>query len=1137
MSTTGTRTTNRPNKTTATSVPITRIYTTPGTHPYDDITWETRDVIQKNWKTGELIFEQNNVEFPDFWSENASTIVTTKYFRGAQGTPAREHSLKQLIDRIVNTYTAAAREHGYITNDNDLEIFDHELKYMLVHQIFAFNSPVWFNVGTNGIQQVSACYILAVDDTIDSILNWYKEEGLIFKGGSGAGVNLSRIRSHKELLRSSGGTASGPVSFMRGADASAGTIKSGGACLAPWTQVYTGNGPIEVEQLANANEEFLTFGWNATIGKIQANKSRAFLSGQKQLFRITTDKGVYAMSADHPVLMATGQYTEVHNLTPGMVIRPGVVRVNSHGLPTDMWSETNDDRNHTIETIEPLATENVYDVQVFNNTPEDRTEHDGHNFLIVSDSPTVGKELHGIFVHNSRRAAKMVVLDVDHPDIEDFIQTKAHEEKKIRALRDAGFNMDLDGDDITSVQYQNANNSVRVSDTFMTAVRDGRPFDLTARLDGSTIETVDARTLFRKMSTAAWECADPGIQYADTINSWHTNSNTGPITASNPCVEFVSLDNASCNLSSLNLMKFRNDDGTFDIDRFTRVVELVITAMEISVAFGDFPTKKIENTTRKFRQLGIGYANLGALLMAAGLPYDSPEGRSYAAAITALMTAVAYRRSAEIAAVVGPYEGYAENVEPHTRVMERHRDATNTLLQVLSGDESAVLVEPGIVTAFPHAVGLVEAAVGEWKRSLRLGKVTGWRNSQASLLAPTGTIGFVLDCDTTGIEPDFSLIKHKKLVGGGSLKYVNGQVPLALETLGYAPTHRTEIEAFISEFGHVVGAPGLDETDYAVFDCAVGERAIAPNGHISMMAAAQPFLSGAISKTVNLPESVTVEDIEEVYYRGWELGLKAIAVYRDNCKVGQPLSDGKAPTAVAGSGGPQVIERIVEKIVERPKRTKLPLRRTASTTSFRVGEVSGYLTIGEYEDGTPGEVFIKMSKQGSTLAGIMDALSMSISIALQYGVPVETFVEKFANTRFEPAGMTNDTDIRMAQSVMDYIVRRLALDYLSFETRAALGIYTAAERTAALTTGVYEPVVVAGDVAGPSQDEIAPELPHDSHDGTPGVPASVDDGLPGAVRAFQMDPPLCPTCGSSDGMKPTGSCWACQYDGTTLGCS
>ena len=1503
---------------------IGRIHTREGVHPYDEVTWERRDVVMTNWRDGTVNFEQRGVEFPDFWSVNAANIVTTKYFRGAVGTPEREWSLRQLVDRVVGKYVAAGRENGYFASPRDAEIFEHELTYALIHQIFAFNSPVWFNVGTNSPQQVSACqpydalvstpaglipigklvaddavgakvydargltrivatkangvkevlrlhtkaghtldvtadhlvwratdlvngafvtagtlrvgdallqvepevggsdrqvleiaeieplgamevfdiqtesgeylsgnlrvhncFILAVDDTMDSILDWYKEEGLIFKGGSGAGVNLSRIRSSKELL-SSGGTASGPVSFMRGADASAGTIKSGGA---------------------------------------------------------------------------------------------------------------------------------------------------------------------------TRRAAKMVVLDVDHPDVEEFIETKMREEEKVRVLRDAGFDMDLGGKDIASVQYQNANNSVRVSDEFMRAVeRDGK-FDLAARLTGETVETVDARALFRKMAQAAWACADPGIQYDGTINDWHTTPESGRITASNPCSEYVHLDNSSCNLASINLLKFLRDDDTFAVEKFRQITELIITAMDISICFADFPTEKITETTRAYRQLGIGYANLGALLMATGHAYDSDGGRAIAAAITSLMTGTAYRRSAELAAVVGPYDGYERNATGHKRVMRKHAEASHRI-KALGGMDDEILV----------------AANKAWDKCLTLGEKNGYRNAQASLLAPTGTIGLMMDCDTTGVEPDLALVKFKKLVGGGSMQIVNQTVPRALKNLGYQPEQAEAIVEYIAEHGHIVDAPGLKPEHYEVFDCAMGERSIGPMGHVRMMAAVQPALSGAISKcvtgetlvpsseglvrmaglhqneaedtfrpeqlvissldgdrktdafyyggvrpvrrvtlrsghsvtgtlphrllvaghgtlewqtlaeiqpgdhvaiqygaelwaatpaslrdirvsrphgsqkpvvlpeemtaelafllgayaaeghttrsnwtvtitnsvpevlervrdawqnvfglaariteqpgkcpgvivsskcvvefmaalgcgsrssdkripdavlrspremvlaflqglaldayvvtgntakwaicldsatllddlqavmtnlgvmhsriakynkeydksydevyaaglqgqlmcslvpfpepgkaeraarylaqrcsagtsdvvpgisgrdlydlipaavrgsltnpgwrptfgflldprtqhvtrrtlervstlpgvqlpawlrqiidgnlhfspvvsvadqgeaevydlsvpdqhafvangivnhnTVNLPESATVEDIESIYTEGWKLGLKALAVYRDNCKVGQPLSDARKKPAAAAAEPAATPHEVP------PVRRRLPKNRTASVTSFSVAGAEGYMTASKYPDDGVGELFLKLGKQGSTLAGVMDAFSMAISISLQYGVPLEKWVEKFTNMRFEPAGITDDPDIRIASSVLDYVFRRLALDHLPYETRAEMGILSASERTAQLAG--EDPTALAEEQDPGEMAQSAPvERPHDRAEEPPGPAGPAASYQPHSstelIEAQQgrtADAPLCLTCGTK--MRPAGSCYVCEGCGATSGCS
>ncbi|THV42675.1 vitamin B12-dependent ribonucleotide reductase [Glycomyces buryatensis] len=1318
---------------------VERVFTKPGVHPYDEVEWESRDVVMTNWRDGSINFEQRGVEFPSFWSINATQIVTSKYFRGAVGTPQRETGLKQVIDRVVTEYHKAGEKNGYFATAEDAQIFADELTWLLLHQYFSFNSPVWFNVGTAAPQQVSACFILSVDDTMESILDWYKEEGMIFKGGSGAGINLSRIRASAELL-SSGGNASGPISFMRGADASAGTIKSGGA---------------------------------------------------------------------------------------------------------------------------------------------------------------------------TRRAAKMVVLDVDHPDIEAFIDTKSREEDKIRALRDAGFDVDLGGEDMFSVQYQNANNSVRVSDVFMKAVENGTDYALTGRMDGKEIGRRDAREVFQKMAQAAWECADPGIQYDDIINDWHTNPNTDRIYASNPCFpadervvtdkglikigdlvrrsaegetfavftndvtaekdaadrvvatnpvrymvtgtneivelrfsdgsrlrctpnhrlwtknrgwvhadqlepedkvvrsnqyaprsaantliprvalaaaaqtgsalrmptkwddepelahymgwlvgdgcvtdlstvtvygseeeqrelmprhqrllerltgnlskpsvqangtrqlrtgkagfaeffkalgfssgraaekvfpealheadeetlvgflqglfdadgcavelangtryvglgskseelligvqetlgslgisariyrtesrdakfqytkkdgteveyasegpffdlritgpsmvefaaligfsleskrdklasmldfksrystdrtvrltsresvgfettynlteprnhsyivggvvvancsEYMSLDDSSCNLASLNLMKFLGEDGSFDVDRFVKTVEFVITAMEISISFADFPTEKIGETTRNFRQLGIGYSNLGALLMASGHAYDSDDGRALAAGITSLMTGVSYRRSAEIAGVVGPYAGYELNAEPHQRVMAKHAAAADEVHTF--GDVDATILD---------------AAKAEWATGNEIGAVNGWRNAQASVLAPTGTISFMMDCDTTGIEPDLALVKFKKMVGGGSMEIVNQTVPRALANLGYDEDQSQAIVDHIAEHGHVIGAPHLAEEHYSVFDCAMGERSISPMGHVNMMAAVQPFLSGSVSKTVNLPETATVEDIEEVYFQGWKLGLKALAVYRDNCKVGQPLSAKKKEVDKA-------VEEAVEKVVESvaahgPIRRKLPKKRPSQTISFSVGGAEGYMTSSSYPDDGLGEVFLKMSKQGSTLAGVMDAFSVAISIALQYGVPLEKYVEKFTNMRFEPAGMTDDPDIRMAASVVDYIFRRLALDYLPYEERAALGIMTTAERTAEVNgedpakVGREEEVDLA-ELRGsaPIEEAVQKALQIESK-------PSRSDILTSA-QTRSDDAPLCMNCGTK--MRPAGSCYACEGCGATSGCS
>ncbi|CAB4784820.1 unannotated protein [freshwater metagenome] len=675
--------------------------------------------------------------------------------------------------------------------------------------------------------------------------------------------------------------------------------------------------------------------------------------------------------------------------------------------------------------------------------------------------------------------------------------------------------MDLGGKDIISVQYQNANNSVRVSDEFMRAYESGEDFGLVARATGEVIERTDARKLFRKMAEAAWACADPGIQYDDTINDWHTNPETGRINASNPCSEYMSLDNSSCNLASLNLMKFLKSDGSFDAKTFGRAAEMIITAMDISICFADFPTEAIGETTRAYRQLGIGYANLGALLMASGLAYDSEGGRALAGAITSLMSGITYKRSAELAGIVGPYEGFARNSSAHARVMRKHASASSSAKSMTTLD-----------------IDVWTEANKAWDACLSTGDKNGWRNAQISVLAPTGTIGLMMDCDTTGIEPDFSLVKFKKLVGGGSMQIVNQTVPAALRKLGYTEETIEAIVEFIAANGHVIDAPGLKQEHYDVFDCALGARSIAPMGHVRMMAACQPFLSGAISKTVNLPEDATVEEVEEVYYEGWKLGLKALAVYRDNCKVGQPLSDGKAKKKDAP----------VE-AAAAPVRKRLPKSRPSTTTSFSVGGAEGYMTSGAYADGALGEVFLKLGKQGSTLAGVMDAFSIAVSIGLQYGVPLETFVEKFTNLRFEPAGMTDDADIRMAQSMMDYIFRRLALDYLPFEQRSAMGLFTSSERARALETGEYTQDAVPASVdtpkaIAPAAAPVAAPAPKAVEVKIEPAPLARTIGSSSDLlesMGIKSDAPLCMTCGVK--MRMSGACYVCEGCGNTSGCS
>ena len=792
------------------SVTPQRYFTIPGRDPFDEIEWELRDALIPG-KDGPA-FEQRNVEFPRFWSQTATNIVAQKYFRGRLSSPERERSVKQMIGRVVDTIGGWGREGGYFAGDEEADTFEAELKAILVNQYASFNSPVWFNVGFEEKPQCSACFILSIDDSMESILDWIRREGIIFRGGSGSGVNLAKLRSSKEQL-SKGGYASGPVSFMRGADASAGTIKSGG---------------------------------------------------------------------------------------------------------------------------------------------------------------------------KTRRAAKMVVLDVDHPDVEEFIWCKANEERKARVLEQAGYDMSLDSPDWASIQYQNANNSVRVTDAFMEATVEGKEWNLTARTDGSVVATTEARNLLRQIAEAAWQCADPGVQYDTTINAWHTLPNTGRINASNPCSEYMSIDDSACNLASLNLLKFRREDGEFDVAAFEHAVDVMFLAQEICVGYSSYPTPEIDGNAKAYRQLGLGYANLGALLMARGLPYDSDDGRAYAAAITALMTGRAYRKSAVVAHRMGSFAGYQPNAAAMIGVIAKHRAAVGNI-------DHAHSVPDDLLTAARQA----------WDEALDLGEVHGYRNAQATVLAPTGTISFMMDCDTTGVEPDFSLVKSKKLVGGGEITIVNKTVPMALDKLGYAPGEVDEAVAFVDERNTVVGAPYVKAEHYPVFDCAIGERAIHYMGHVKMMGAVQPFISGAISKTVNLPEEASVEDVSQLLVESWQLGVKAIAIYRDNCKVAQPLSGSSTKDTAAALLPPLAP-------VAQPKRRRLPDDRVEVGRKFKVGEYEGYIHVGLFEDGTPGDIFVDIAKEGTTLAGLMNSFMISVSLGLQYGVPLEVYVSKFSHMRFEPSGLTND---------------------------------------------------------------------------------------------------------------------------------
>jgi ribonucleoside-diphosphate reductase alpha chain len=892
----------------ANTLVVDRYFTVPGRDPFDEVDWEIRDAFIPG--KDKPAFEQKDVEFPKFWSQTATNIVAQKYFRGRLSSPERERSVKQMIGRIVDTIGAWGRTGGYFATEDEAQAFEDELKFILVHQLAAFNSPVWFNVGFEEKPQCSACFILSIEDSMESILDWIRREGVIFRGGSGSGVNLSRLRSSKEQL-SKGGYASGPVSFMRGADASAGTIKSGG---------------------------------------------------------------------------------------------------------------------------------------------------------------------------KTRRAAKMVVLDVDHPDIEEFIWCKAKEEEKARVLEAAGYDMSLDSPDWASIQYQNANNSVRVSDAFMEAVVEGKEWNLTARTDGAVVDTCDARGLMQQIAEAAWKCADPGVQYDTTINSWHTLPNTGRINASNPCSEYLSIDDSACNLASLNLMKFRREDGELDVQAFEHSCDTVFLAQEILVGYSSYPTPEIDRNAKSFRQLGLGYANLGALLMARGLPYDSDEGRAYAAAITALMTGRGYRKSAAIASRMGAFAGYRPNAAAMIGVIAKHRAALGNIQHTES-----------------VPADLLGAARQAWDDALDLGEVHGYRNAQATVLAPTGTISFMMDCDTTGVEPDFSLVKSKKLVGGGEITIVNKTVPLGLEKLGYAPDEVDEVVAFIDERNTIIGAPHVKTEHYPVFDCAIGERAIHYRGHVKMMSAVQPFISGAISKTVNLPETATVDDVSELLVESWQLGVKAIAIYRDNCKVAQPLSGSKDKSLVATPPVPLQM------------RKRLPDDRREVGRKFRVGEYEGYIHVGLYEDGSPGDIFVDIAKDGTTMAGLMNSLMIAVSMGLQYGVPPEVYVSKLSHMRFEPSGLTNDADIRNAKSIVDYIFRWFGKKFLTPEQQEEIGILTPQVKAR-----------LAASYATTSVDDLEPELLEPAPKGQTALFNAHEDAIE------------CSRCGGR--MVRAGTCYTCRDCGTSTGC-
>ena len=947
----------------ATQLSVRRLFTKPKSQAYDQLRWVKRDSIITNPGTGKPVFEQKAVDFPEGWSLNAINIVAQKYFTGTPGSVSREDSLKRLINRVVDTISREGTQGGYFVDSAEAEDFREELKYILATQRAAFNSPVWFNIGArNRAQQASACFILAVDDTMPAILNWYFEEGMIFKGGSGSGINVSSLRSSYEPLGKSAGTASGPLSFMRGADASAGAIKSGG---------------------------------------------------------------------------------------------------------------------------------------------------------------------------KTRRAAKMVILNASHPDIEEFIWCKAIEERKARVLEEAGFDMTLDGQDSFSVQYQNANNSVRVSDEFMKAVENSEDWDLKAVTTGKTLQTLKARDIFHQIAEAAWECADPGMQFDTTINRWHTTPNAGRINASNPCSEYMHLDNSACNLASINLLKYLKDDFSFDIAAFKHTVELMFTAQEILVGYSEYPTKNITKNAKAYRELGLGYANLGALLMAQGLPYDSDEGRAQAAAITALMTGHAYATSARLAKRVGPFAGYDQDVQGMNKVLRMHRDEVKKINPAMAAEE------------------LLSAAASAWDEAVELAELYGVRNSQATVLAPTGTIGLMMDCDTTGIEPDLGLVKVKKLVGGGTMHIVNQTVPRALKALGYNKAQIDDIVNYIDIEKTILGAPHLKKDHEPVFACSMGDNAIHYLGHVKMMSAVQPFISGAISKTVNMPEDVSVEDVEQLHMDAWKMGLKAVAIYRDNCKVAQPLSmakkEGNEELVKVITTAPAVLaQAITESLIPHAAaRRELPRMRNAKNFKFTVAGTRGYVIVGEYDDGTPGELFISSSKMGSTLRGVMDAFGIAVSYGLQYGVPLKNYVRVFANTSFAPAGITDDPEIRTASSLIDYIFRRLGKTYLSFDERLEVGLASIDEQPEGQTSLLADVVPQSAALEQALKEVVDAEAVINEAITT--VAASTADlaNLEQKAKPQHLtventarpddDAPLCYNCGNQT--QKAGSCYVCTACGSTTGCS
>ncbi len=1310
---------------------IARLFTSLGTHPFDAVEWELRDA--RIGHGDRVAFEQRGVEFPTSWSQNATNIVAQKYFRGQLDHPAREHSVKQMIGRVSGTIAAWGRERGYFAAEEDGEAFEAELTHILLHQMAAFNSPVWFNVGFEEQPQCSACQpyhalvstpqgMVPIGELVEGDLVGHE----VYDANGVTRVIATKANGRKRVLRARLRNGSfieatpdhvvkavaerrtqpawlridqlkvgmrmhlhphrakvyDPICVAVGAGsedslleglAEIDRVKVAEAALAGWLQAdgfvgqYTGtNRSLTIEfQVAN-NDEYDWVIQNLDIAfpdvhrkvreadtqhirvrriRLYGEVLRQFVESWGLLDRgteIRAPKCLFTASHDEvtaylrSIFQADGyvsirrsrdesariafavigeRWTEDIQLLLGMLgiysrrlhkqeprpdrhdlyellISIGSERVRFAELVGFIGSSKQekllesltlrnpkrcpDLREEEIVAIDDLGEMEVYDIQtesgeyLSNNVAV-------HNCFILSVKDTMesildwntkegmifrggsgsGINLSGIrgsmeplakggtasgpvsFMRGAdswagtiksggktRRAAKMVVLDVDHPDIKDFIWCKAHEEDKAQALRDAGFDMSIDGEGFFSIQYQNANNSVRVTDGFMRAVAEDREWRLTSRVTGEPVgDPIPARELMREIAEAAWRCADPGMQYDTTINRWHTSPNSGRINASNPCSEYMHVDDSACNLASINLMRFRRPDGTLDVESFEHTVDVMLLAQEIVVGPSSYPTEEIGVNARAFRQLGLGYANLGAYLMADGMPYDSEGGRSTAAAITALMTGRAYRRSAEVAGALGPYERYAENREEHNAVMRMHRDASHAIADTHCADRE-----------------LLAAARRSWEEAVELGERLGYRNAQATVLAPTGTISFLMDCDTTGVEPDFSLVKFKELVGGGQMTIVNRTVPLALATLGYSEPQIEQIEAHLAEHGTILGAPGLREEHLAVFDVAVGERAISHMGHLKMMGAVQPFISGAISKTVNLPQSATVEDIADAYTQAWQLGIKALAIYRDGSKTAQALrTDAQSEEPAAKVNVDALVEQAVTKALAEvgPKRKRMPRERQSITHKFSIGGHEGYITAGMYEDGSIGEIFLTdIGKEGSTLRGMMNSFATAISIALQYGVPLETLVQKFCYMRFDPEGITTNPEIPFAKSMPDYIMRWLASRFLDADVQEELGILTPEVRARKAAQEAAQSVI-ASDTAGPattSDRTIAAPKASGGNGGGSAPTASFTDTppvVPARLQGLDLGP-ACSQCGGM--MQRTGSCYTCSSCGNNTGC-